>query len=93
MAAVSPCGVCWGTPVVAYETGGLPDMVRKDASGSVVNPVGNSAALAEAISKLLFERGKLPMLRRNARDIAVAEYDLGIQSRNYKNFYEKMCFP
>jgi glycosyltransferase involved in cell wall biosynthesis len=80
-----------GTPVVAYETGGLPDMVREGESGSVVNPVGESAALAEAISRLLFERERLPMLRRNARDIAVAEYDLGIQSLNYKNVYEKKC--
>jgi glycosyltransferase involved in cell wall biosynthesis len=80
-----------GTPVVAYRTGGLPDMVREGESGSVVNPVGDSTALAEAISKLLYERERLPILRSNARAIAVAEYDLGIQSWNYKNVYEKKC--
>ncbi len=79
-----------GTPVIAYQTGGLPDMVRNGQSGAVVKPVADSEALATAISNLLSNPKLGQELRGRARAIAVAEYELGVQSRCYMELYESM---
>jgi len=43
-----------GAPVVAYASGGLVDVVRKDAGGTLVPP-GDISALATAIASLLLD--------------------------------------
>jgi glycosyltransferase involved in cell wall biosynthesis len=45
-----------GTPVVASRTGGIPEMLRDDVEGLLVEP-GNSPALADAIVRMLHDRG------------------------------------
>jgi len=77
-----------GTPVVAYETGGLPDMVREGESGTVVNPVGDDSALSAAISGLLSNLEGLSEMRIRARALAVNEYALGIQAEQYRLLYQ-----
>jgi glycosyltransferase involved in cell wall biosynthesis len=42
---------CCATPVIAYASGGLPDVVNPDAGGTLV-PLGDTAALARAIDEL-----------------------------------------
>jgi len=42
-----------GTPVVGYRIGGLPDMVQDRINGHMVEQVGNSAGLADAIEKVI----------------------------------------
>ena len=41
-----------GTPVVAYEDGGLPDVVRVEHGGSLVKP-GDTVTLANAVASLI----------------------------------------
>jgi glycosyltransferase involved in cell wall biosynthesis len=76
-----------GTPVVAYETGGLPDMVRAGVSGKVVNQVGDSASFGSAITECLTNSQALIKLRTQARELAVKEYTLGVQASHYAQLY------
>jgi glycosyltransferase involved in cell wall biosynthesis len=46
--------LCCGTPVVASDVGGIPDLVN-DSNG-ILFPVGNIQALADAIAQALFEK-------------------------------------
>jgi glycosyltransferase involved in cell wall biosynthesis len=76
-----------GTPVVAYETGGLPDMVREGVSGRLAKTVGDGGALADAMTGLLLSAEQLREMRPKARDLILAEYTLGIQSGRYREIY------
>jgi glycosyltransferase involved in cell wall biosynthesis len=62
-----------GLPVVVSDAGGLPDVVQHEVNGLVV-PVGDVAALAQALQRLI----EGPVLRQRlanaARDHAVAQY-------------------
>ena len=74
-----------GTPVVAYETGGLPDMVRDGESGYIVKSVGDVRALATAICNLCNETKNLSAMRVQSRELAIREYSLPLQAvRNYQ---------
>ena len=78
-----------GTPVVAFETGGVPEMVRNGVTGFVV-PAGNTGALREAILRVLNDDGLRSELSRNCRRIAQEEYGLKLQARRYLSLYESI---
>ncbi len=78
-----------GTPVVGFDTGGVPDMVRNGVSGFVV-PKGDTAALRHAILRVLDNPALRAELAANCRRIAVAEYDLLIQARRYLELYTSL---
>jgi glycosyltransferase involved in cell wall biosynthesis len=67
--AVSRAALEWmasGRPVVASRVGGLPDIVEDGVTGLLVPP-DDSAALAEALSKLLLAPAKAEEMGRAAR--------------------------
>jgi len=76
-----------GTPVVGFDTGGIPDMVRPGLTGYLA-PVGNSAALASAIARLLDDPASAAAMSVSCRQIAVKEYSLAVQAESYLRFYE-----
>jgi glycosyltransferase involved in cell wall biosynthesis len=76
-----------GTPVVGFDTGGIPDMVRPGVTGYLA-PVGDVAALAEQIRKVLRDSGKAREMGGNCRRIAVEEYSIEVQARAYARHYE-----
>ncbi len=76
-----------GTPVVGFDTGGIPDMVRPGVTGYLAK-VGDAAALREAIMKVLREPEKWPAMSANCRRIAVEEYSLETQAKNYAAHYQ-----
>jgi glycosyltransferase involved in cell wall biosynthesis len=57
-----------GVPVVATQIGGIPEMIPPTAG--VLVPAHNPAALAEAISGLLSDEGRLATLREGAKAAA-----------------------
>jgi glycosyltransferase involved in cell wall biosynthesis len=75
-----------GLPVVAFDVGGIPDMVRNDCTGTLVEP-GNSRALAAAIGELLNDEGRRRQMSANCRRIAVEEYGMDVQARRYEDLY------
>jgi glycosyltransferase involved in cell wall biosynthesis len=68
-----------GTPVIASNLGGLPEMIDHQRSGLLFN-AGNSASLQEAVGRLL-EPGFCAHLREGARDKFLAEYT---EEQNYR---------
>lgn len=78
-----------GTPVVAFDVGGVPDMVRPGETGLLAAPE-DVAALREAIVTLLDDNGLRARLAHNCRQVAVNEYALGIQARRYTALYEEL---
>jgi glycosyltransferase involved in cell wall biosynthesis len=81
--------VSCGTPVVGFDTGGVPDMVRDGVSGFLA-PKGDVAALREAMLRVLDNPALKVQLAENCRRIAVEEYDVQVQARRYLALYESL---
>jgi glycosyltransferase involved in cell wall biosynthesis len=75
-----------GTPVVGFDTGGIPDMVRPGVTGELAT-VGDAAALREAIRRVLKRPETWPQLSANCRRIVLDEYSLERQASSYQRFY------
>jgi glycosyltransferase involved in cell wall biosynthesis len=75
-----------GTPVVGFNVGGIPDMVRPSITGQLA-PVADAVALRTAILDVL---AKPADMSDNCRRIAVEEYSLETQSRSYVRYYESI---
>lgn len=80
-----------GTPVVAFEAGGISDMVRPAITGLLAS-VGDTEGLRSAIMSLLQDRTKRAAMGANSRSIALQEYSLEIQARRYMELYNTMLF-
>jgi hypothetical protein len=78
-----------GTPVVAFAAGGIPDSVRPGVTGLLAN-TGDSAELRSAMLELLGNDSKRADMSANCRRIALAEYDLSVQTRRYVQLYTEM---
>src|SRR5207245_5540682 len=67
-----------GRPIVAPSVSMIPEIL--EGAGAVV-PAGNVAALAEAIGRLLKDRGEAETLGRRARERCVARYSFAAARR------------
>ena len=78
-----------GTPVVGFDVGGIPDMMRPGVTG-VLTPPKDAAALGSAIAALLNQPERLREMAANCRRIAVEEYDFALQARRYRELYNAL---
>ncbi|WP_259122928.1 glycosyltransferase family 4 protein [Salinibacter ruber] len=78
-----------GTPVVGFDTGGIPDMVRPGETGWLAESE-NARSLRETIEHALCD--DVARRRRGARcrDVVEEEYTLQVQARAYKKLYERL---
>ena len=74
-----------GLPIVAFATGGVPDMVE----GWVVPP-GDVQGLRLAIAATLQDRTRRAVLASNARLRAVQEYGIDLQAQRYLELYRRL---
>jgi glycosyltransferase involved in cell wall biosynthesis len=79
-----------GTPVVGFDTGGIPDMVRPGLTGALA-PIGDSVALAAAIARLLAEPAATAKLGEHCRQVALDEYSLHLQASRYLDLYRTLA--
>ena len=79
-----------GTPVVGFEVGGIPEMVRPGITG-LLAPPEDAAALGQAISELLQDHQGRTKMAAQCRRIAVEEYAVEIQARRYGQLYQQLC--
>ncbi len=78
-----------GTPVVGFNTGGIPDMVRPGVTGYLA-AVGDSQALGASIMKVLDHPDKAAALSKNCRRIVLEEYALAVQTQAYLRLYQSL---
>ncbi|MBU0480378.1 MAG: glycosyltransferase family 4 protein [Proteobacteria bacterium] len=78
-----------GSPVVGFDTGGIPDMVRPGETGYLA-PVSDVGALGEAISCMLSDSQKRAAMSKKCRETVENEYTLEIQARRYKSLYNRL---
>ena len=76
-----------GTPVVGFDVGGIPDMVRPGVTG-VLTPPKDAAALGSAIAALLNQPERLAEMSVHCRRIALEEYEAALQGRCYHELYK-----
>jgi glycosyltransferase involved in cell wall biosynthesis len=81
--------IACGTPVVGFDVGGVPEMVRPGVTGLLAN-AGDAGDLKDAMSRLLQDPSKHAELAANCRRIALAEYDSAIQAKRYISIYEEL---
>ncbi|HSV14047.1 MAG TPA: glycosyltransferase family 4 protein [Tepidisphaeraceae bacterium] len=81
-----------GTPVVAFNTGGIPDLVRPGITGQLA-AAGDAAALRDSMRQILRNPASWPQLSANCRRIAIEEYSLQTQAQRYAELYQTILSP
>ncbi len=78
-----------GTPIVGFDAGGIPDIIRHKENGFLAR-AGNVGALATAISEALDDLDALRKCGERARALIQNEYSLATQALAYKNLYQSV---
>lgn len=81
-----------GTPVVAFASGGITDMVRPGETGWLA-PTGDTAALGHALRTAfdtLCDESACRRMSETCRQIAVDEYSFEVQASAYLRLYETL---
>ena len=78
-----------GTPVIAFDTGGIPDYVHPNETGLLAN-VGDSDDLARQISWLVDRPEEIRRMGNNARQLAIRQFNASIQVHKYIELYESI---
>lgn len=78
-----------GTPVVAFRTGGLPDIIDDHVNGRLAEPF-DSFALSECIKYVLKSSIQNPSMALAARRAAESKWDLDRVAKMYKDLYDEV---
>lgn len=78
-----------GTPCAGTRVGGIPDMARPGRTGWLM-PGVDAEGVAAGIRQALDQRHLWPQIRKNCRDIAIAEYSLEMQARAYSRLHQEL---
>ncbi|MCE2883273.1 MAG: glycosyltransferase [Planctomycetaceae bacterium] len=78
-----------GTPCVAFDAGGAPDMLA-NSPGSELAPVGDVHALGASIARAIGNVGLLRPLRGGIRADAEQRYAPRLQARGYLALYDEL---
>lgn len=76
-----------GTPVVAFDVCGLPDIVKHEETGYLAKPF-DCEDFAHGISWVLGDADRHDRLARNARDDAVRRFSYPVVAQEYLRMYE-----
>ncbi|MFC7300110.1 glycosyltransferase family 4 protein [Herminiimonas aquatilis] len=78
-----------GTPVVAFDIGGMPDMIDHQISGYLATPF-ESNDLADGIMWVLEDKNRRDMLSQRARQTAEERYALQTVAHRYCTLYQSI---
>jgi N-acetyl-alpha-D-glucosaminyl L-malate synthase BshA len=78
-----------GVPVVASAVGGLPEVIA-DGEVGFLRPVGDVAAMAEAVERLLDDEALRRRMGRAARRLAETRFALGPAVDRYLSLYRRV---
>lgn len=79
-----------GTPVVGFDTGGIPDIVRHGHTGLLAK-AGDESDLAAQIQRMIDNPNERLEIGRKARLLAETEYSLAVQAEQYISLYGRIC--
>jgi hypothetical protein len=79
-----------GTPVIAFDSGGIPDAVVHGRTGLLV-PQGDIRGLGDAILDLLQDTRKRSFMSESCRKYAVEQYSLPVQASKYLQLYKELA--
>lgn len=80
-----------GTPVVAFNAGGIPEYVRDGQTGLIAE-LGDETHLAERISWLANNEKTRLTMGTQARQMMEREFEIRTQSRKYLELYKMLAF-
>ena len=78
-----------GTPVVAFDVGGLPDMVTNGVTGQLV-PLSDTQKMGETIIDLIQKPDLRESMGKAGRKRAEQEYSLSVQAGRYFDLYKEL---
>jgi glycosyltransferase involved in cell wall biosynthesis len=78
-----------GTPVVAFEIGGIPDVVKNGVTGWTV-PLGDIAAMAAAILECVFTDDVREQRGQASRQVMAEQHGLTVQAQRYLELYKDL---
>jgi glycosyltransferase involved in cell wall biosynthesis len=78
-----------GTPVVAFNTGGLSDIVSHEITGYLANPF-DVEDLANGVKWVFSNNERLSFLRANSRERAVNLFAYSVVAPQYRNVYNQV---
>lgn len=81
--------IACGTPVVGFDTGGVPEMVREFKTGWIASDI-SPASLAATIDSALCDVAKGYTMRDSCRLIAEKEYDVNLQAERYMQLFQSL---
>lgn len=78
-----------GLPIVSFDIGGVPDLVRPGITGylAVAEDIND---FARGITQLLEDKNLCDHLSKQCREIALKEYSLALQAQRYINLYQSI---
>lgn len=82
--------IACGTPVVGFDIGGVPDIVRDGVSGFIAPP-GDVAAMREGVERILTDPELQRSLSASSRALAVNEFDSAMLARAYRDVIEDLA--
>jgi glycosyltransferase involved in cell wall biosynthesis len=85
---VSTESMACGTPVVAFQVGGVADAVRHGVTGLLAAPE-NVVEFRDRIVQLLENDGLRQTMGQHCREIAVKEYSLDVLTQRHVDFYSE----
>lgn len=79
-----------GKPCVASRTGGIEDII-KDGESGILTDVGDSAAIADAVLKLLSDEGLRMRMAQCGRRLAQSRFTLDRMADDVVNIYKRVA--
>lgn len=81
--------IACGTPIVGFDVGGIPDIVRPGLTGLLAKP-DDAADLRRTIVEILADDPRRMEMATHCRKVATQEYSLEIQARRYSDLYKDL---
>lgn len=78
-----------GTPMISFEVGGVPELVRPEITGLLAEPE-NTQHMCQQLIRILEDDDLRDHLSKWCRKISLLEYSLEIQAKRYKNIYSSL---
>ncbi len=84
--------IACGTPVVGFNVGGVPDLVRPSVTGLLAE-TENVEALSNCILELLENTSLRRNMSQQCREVAVEEYSLDLYAQRFIDLYSHILQP